>query len=291
MDISDDERGSLFQRAAVHECIVPIISKYGADGMGKLGLLSSKLNEHLCTNMGNEVQKSGIMTTAVVEVQTIATCLEMVTDFTDKPVDMQMVDKVVNAKAGVMLLVSQALQGQQAFTDRLSKLRVGAVAMATLGPELEEAMAKLQSAKTTGAIASTLSRLVVWQDSLPPGHVCMQWGHAFQRVSMRKEKKEVVFPGSSKRKACLCEHATERVAQEESIAWSQAQPCLGADSPESARLVPVVQQACADIARLFQESLMGSRLDVAFCSGVMAAYTTLQDHGRSPVLKCVCHFW
>ena len=89
-------------------------------------------------------------------------------------------------------------------------------------------------------------------------------------------------------------HAKERVAQEDlskvSIAWSQAQPYFGADSPESARLVPVVQQACADLARLFQESLMGSRLDVAFCSGVMATYTTLQDHGRSPVLKCVCHF-
>ena len=226
MDISDDERGSLFQRAAVHECIVPIISKYGADGMGKLGLLSSKLNEHLCTNMGNEVQKSGIMTTAVHEVQAIATCLEMVTDFTDKPVDMQMVDKVVNAKAGVMLLVSQALQGQQAFTDRLSKLRVGAVAMATLGPELEEAMAKLQSAKTTDAIASTLSRLVVWQDSLPPGHFCMRWGHAFQRVLMRKEKKEVVFPGFSKRKACLSEQGNLFNTRGLVIMFSPGPSCL-----------------------------------------------------------------
>ena len=136
--------------------------------MAKVGVLCRKLSEHL---KPMQAPDNSILAIAVREVLNINECLLILTEMSDIrcTADISVVEKVMTAKAGAMLLISQAIKGQQCYSTREAKLRESAVALATLGPEIQEATEKLKATKSLQDLQRALLRLPAWQDSLPAG--------------------------------------------------------------------------------------------------------------------------
>ena len=158
------EIARLFQRAVVHENLVPCMTR-GEAHKGTVMMMAEQLHAALSSNTC--AIEDAFLKTAVSEVIQISKVLMMACGVGD--MDMDTLNSVMDAKAGAKLLVSQALGQQTCYADPIKEIREAAAATAVMGPKVTQAAENLAREKNIALIPAIMEDYAVWRDHLPEG--------------------------------------------------------------------------------------------------------------------------
>ena len=150
----------------VHEFFIRMIG-HGERSRSSVFTIAVALHQHL-SGVGLPAKKPYLQA-AVREVVAMLSCLIRILDETVLSKDDGETDKILLAKSGASLVLSQALSQQPMYSKLIADLRQCESAALTFGPEMQAAHDEILKERTLAAVETALPSLFLWRDALRGG--------------------------------------------------------------------------------------------------------------------------